>query len=150
MRNPRPLHETLIQGKTYRVGWYNPERTIMVFDVMGPWHLHEAVEAIRYAREIMVALGHPIHTIFEYDTDYATILPRGATVSHVRQLIEADIPNGKLVILIRQDALTSTVFNILKKHYLVRQIAAKYRFVNSWDEAMVLIEQHQAPASSQK
>ncbi|MDX2076504.1 MAG: hypothetical protein SFZ02_08755, partial [bacterium] len=147
MRTPRPLYEVLIQEKTYRVGWYNPERTIMVFDVMGPWHLEEAVNAIRYVREMMAALGHSVHTIFQYDTDYATILPRGATVSHVRQLIEDEIPNGKLVILIRQDALTRTVFNILRKHYSVRQIATRYRFVNSWDEAMVLIDQHQATAS---
>jgi hypothetical protein len=149
MVEPRHVYEVLKQKKSYSMGWFDENRTIMLVQIFGPWDFDETLAGVAYMSEVIKSVGHPVYAVFEYTTEYATLIPKEVSIFNMRQLIEYDPPNGQLAIFIRQDAITHTFLTVLHSVVALRRITNKYRFVHTWDEAMMLIEQHEELIAAQ-
>ncbi|HRF95909.1 MAG TPA: hypothetical protein PLZ51_11970, partial [Aggregatilineales bacterium] len=144
MADMRPLYELLREDKNYRIGWFDAGRTIAVLEIRGPWIWDEAFDIIPYLNKQVASVGHPVYTIYEYNSKSMAFLPRGGSILNIRRLVEIDPPNEQLVVFVKHDSLTRSFVNIIFKVYGLRQIVHKYRFVATWEEAMTQIDQHRA------
>jgi hypothetical protein len=140
------VHEVLQTSPSYRLSWYNPQKTIIVLEITGPWTWDEAFRVIPLLNRMVEAQPHPVYSLYYYRVVSASLLPKGAGLTNLRKLVEFDPPNEKLVIFIRQDTLTRNFMSLVSRVYGLRQVLQKYRFVASWEEALRQVAADQAEA----
>jgi hypothetical protein len=140
------VHEVLQTSISYRLSWYDAEKTIIVLEVTGPWRWEEAFSVIPLLNRLVEAQPHPVYSLYYYRVVSASLLPKGAGLTNLRKLVEFDPPNEKLVIFIRQDTLTRNFMNLVSRVYGLRQVLQKYRFVSTWEEALHQVAADRAEA----
>jgi hypothetical protein len=132
--------------KHLRIGWYDAEQSILVLQVLGRWTWEDAVHSIvRVLNPIIAAKApQPIYTIISHDR-FVKFMPRGGNaISALRQVLQTDPPNEVLAIFIRQ---TDVIRSLLEAVVRISRFADKrdkYRFVNTFDEALACVAAHKA------
>jgi hypothetical protein len=143
MTPPYTHHLILWEGTNARLAWINPEHSIALFEVWGPWSWDDAFAAV-YALNAAQQVGAgPYFTIMHYMNNSA-VLPSGRNViQNLRELMLQDVPQDRLVIFVSQSALLTKFLSVVTQIYGLGHIFRKYRFVPTLDEAFALIRHDQ-------
>ncbi|MCU0480071.1 MAG: hypothetical protein MUE54_02535 [Anaerolineae bacterium] len=138
------VDEVITETDVIRVSWYNPEKTIAILEIKKQWNWEDAYPSVAKLNEIVMSQPHPVYTIYYYRMAKAPLFPKGVNLPNLRKLVEFDPPNEQLVIFVRSDRLLYNLIMILSKTYGLRHIFQKYRFLNTWSDALAEIQKHQA------
>ncbi|MCU0513545.1 MAG: hypothetical protein MUE40_13370 [Anaerolineae bacterium] len=139
------VHEVLQQGPSYRLSWYNAEHTMIVLEIFDRWTWDEALVAVPLLNRLIEEAGQPVYSLYYYRVSHLSLFPRGTGLSNLRRILELDPRNEKLVFFIHQDAITRQFITLLSRVYGLRQMLHKYRFVDTWEEALHQIDADRAP-----
>jgi hypothetical protein len=132
--------------KHLRIGWYDAEQSILVLQVLGRWTWEDAFHSIvRVLNPIIAAKApQPVYTVISHER-FVKFVPRGGDAIRVlRQVLQTDPPNEVLAIFIRQ---TDVIRSLLEAVVRISRFASKqdkYRFVNTFEEALACIAAHKA------
>lgn len=134
------LAEVVAHAPYYRTGWYDSEKTILVMDVVGRWTWLQGLEAVRQFNQIIETVPHSVYSVFHFNST-ETIMPQGTNaLQAIRQILAMNPPNEKLTILARQGYTLSLFIEIGLKATKLITLPSKIRFVDSFDQALKLIE----------
>ncbi|MDW8298475.1 MAG: hypothetical protein RML95_03970 [Anaerolineae bacterium] len=134
------------ERKHLRIGWYDPEQTILVLQVLDRWTWEDAVYSIvRVLNPIIVAKApQPVYTIITHDR-YARFLPKGGNaLAALRQILQTDPPNEVLAVFVRQSDVIRSFLGVIIRVYKFANKDAKYRFVESFEQALAEVAAHKA------
>jgi hypothetical protein len=134
----------IVSEPKYRIRWYDPEKTILLCEVMERWSWEETHSVIQKMNDTCSTVQHGVYSIFHFQKN-ASLLPQGKTaIGDVRKLIETEHPNDQLIIFIGASTLVTSLVNIAGQVYGMRNIIARFRFVYSLEEALTAVGQHKA------
>lgn len=137
------------ERKHLRIGWYDPEQTILVLQVLDRWTWEEAtVSIVNVMNPLIVAKApQPVYTIITHDR-YARFAPRGGNaLSALRQMMQTDPPNEVLAIFVRQSDVIRTFLDVIVRLYKTANKTAKHRFVETFEDALAQVAEHKAQAA---
>lgn len=136
--------EYLLEGGSYRCGWFDHEHTIMLVEILHAWTWDDADVVLPAVRQAIVAEKHGVYTVFHF-TKLVTLLPQGKNpVLQLKRHMEIDIKNCLLVVFVGIPQIVQTLLSLLKDTYGLQDIYTKYRFVISMEKALHLIDLHKA------
>ncbi|MDW8298476.1 MAG: hypothetical protein RML95_03975 [Anaerolineae bacterium] len=134
------------ERKHLRIGWYDPEQTILVLQVLDRWTWADAVLSIAGVLDptITAKAPQPVYTIITHDR-YARFLPKGGNpLAALRRILQTDSPNEALVVFVRQADVIRSFLGAVIRVYKFTNADAKYRFVESFEQALAEIAAHKA------
>jgi hypothetical protein len=119
--------------------WDNDDKTIIRFDVSGRWTWAEYRAANAEIRKMVDGLSYIVHFIVNpLDDQSRGYLPPGA-LQHIRSVYGSVSPNVGMTAVIGASPYYHALYAIGRKIY--PQIAVRYRFANSLEEARALLSQ---------
>jgi hypothetical protein len=134
------LHTVLIETSSYRLGWYDAERTIIVGDIVQGWGWDDVRTLCMCIADEARKLDYDFVTVW-YFRGMTVMWPRGTdTIVNLRQVLKIDPPNERLVYFVGQTNLLQQLMNLLSKSYGLSHIAVKYRFVASFEAVLRELE----------
>lgn len=139
------------ERKHLRIGWYDPEQTILVLQVLDRWTWEDAVHSIvDVLNPLIVAKApQPVYTIITHDR-VARFAPKGGNaIAALRRILQTDPPNEVLAVFVRQTDVIRSFMNAIVRVYRLANKDAKHRFVNSFEEALAEIAAHKARTAQQ-
>ena len=131
--------EIIIQGENFRVSWYDPEQSILLFEVLGLWKWDQTYEGIGKLNETIAATDSDIYTIYLFSNNVVA-LPKGSALPHIRYLMSQEYANERLIIFVGAHSILEPFLGVVGQIYGLRKIVAKYHFVRSLDAALSKIE----------
>jgi hypothetical protein len=129
----------------YRGGWYNDEKTILLFDVYEGWTWDEAHAIVSQQVAMMAEVEHGVHTIFYLHG--LSGLPRGSALPNVRKLMRIQHPNERMTVFIGVTGFGQALANVVARAYGMQSLVAKYRFVSTMQQALEEIERYERMTS---
>lgn len=144
MINLLNVYEVLHETNIVRVSWLSDQRDIALMEIKQQWNWQEAIVAVEIINKAVMAQSHPVYTVYIYQMKNTPLFPTDIKLTNLRRLIEIDPPNEQLVIFVRADGLLRRFVYILSKTYGLRYILKKYQFVDTWEQALALIQHHRA------
>lgn len=131
-------------GAKYTISWYDPEKTILICEVVERWSWDESYEVILKMNEWLSTVQHGVYSVFHFQRN-ASLLPQGKTaIADMRKLMNTEHPNDQLIILVGASSLVTTLVNMAGQVYGMRKILSRFRFVQSFDEALRAVEKHKS------
>lgn len=130
--------------------WYdNGQENILILDIDWGWTWTEAHAAINMNNQILAeqAQKHPVYCIFNFTS--LSLMPKGTgTMANMRKLLESDPSVEELQIFVIKFNLLRVLISSVTKAYGLVKLDQKYHYVTSVDEAIAIIERHQAKADN--
>lgn len=133
--------QLIIEKHNHRLVWYDPGQSILLLEITAYWSWAEAEETFRRINELIAQTDCQVYLIFEFSSNVPSI-PTGPLFKHVRALMSENHDNEQLNIFVRVNPLLKQVIHIASRTYGLREMMSKYRFANTRDEALDLIEEH--------
>lgn len=126
-------------GETYQLSWVDDAQTILQLDIIDGWTWEDAYITAHAINAQISAVEHDVYTIYHF-TEEMGIVPRQFAITHIKALLEADVPNEKLVIMIAADSLLARLIETLAGIYRdLAGNASKLRFLRTLEDAYRLI-----------
>jgi len=136
-------------SEKYTCEWYNEEKTIVIVRSLDSnWTWEEATEAIEAQISLAETVEHPVHNIFYFE-ERPNIQVSGA-IRHLEKLMNLRAKNEDLNIFVNINRMFSSLLNTVSKIYKLGNFLAKYRFVDTLEEALEEIEQYEAAKNKPK
>ncbi|RMG89168.1 MAG: hypothetical protein D6712_02255 [Chloroflexi bacterium] len=133
----------------YSIEWLDDNHTIVYIKVLGDWSWEEAHEAISKQVEMAKTVSHGVHVILDFNNQ--PTLPNGFGVHHIRELMTFKAPNELLTVFIGAPRLLSSLLNLIRRVYGLRNIFDMLRFTDNLEEALqeiALFDEEHAPDHS--
>jgi len=131
----------------YTVEWHSSDKKICVITVLEDnWDWEIAVEAIQKQVELCETVEHPVHVVFHFKV--RSNIPRQGAFQNLPRLMKYRAPNEDLGIFVGFNAMLSMLLQTAGKIYGLRELVAKYRFVDTMQEALAEIERYEAAQST--
>jgi len=131
----------LLETKNYLIHWQDTEHTILVLDVRGEWDWEQAFAALAHFNQTLYDTPYPTYSLLKF-REGTNIVPSGLTLPNVRDLMAMHPPLEQLVILVNAGTFIQSMIQTASRTYGLRAIFGRYRFVNTLDEALQLIQSH--------
>ncbi|MDW8298477.1 MAG: hypothetical protein RML95_03980 [Anaerolineae bacterium] len=134
--------------RKYRIGWYDPEQTIVVLQVLDRWTWDDAIHGVAHALNpiITAKAPQPVYSIIVHE-HYGHFVPRGGNpLGVIRYLLQTDPPNDVLSLYVRQSDIIHSLLNVLLRVHKLTNRAFKYRHVETFEQALAAIAAHKAQA----
>ncbi len=134
--------EPILVGETYKVSWYDAEKTIVLAHITKRWDWEEASKVMRMVDEQFVNLDHDAFAVYLFERG-TNILPEGkSTLLKMREHLLTDPEKQRLVIIVNSGSVVETVLNMALTAYRLSATKSKYRFVRTMNEALAEIKQY--------
>lgn len=138
------LAESFWESSNIRIGWYDPDQTILVLEVLDRWTWNDAVQSIVHVMNpaIVQKAPQPIYSIFVHDR-LAKFAPQGGNaLQAMRQILQTDPPNEALAIFVRQTDVIRSFVDVAIRVYRLANKEPKHRFTNTFEEALATVAAH--------
>jgi hypothetical protein len=130
-----------MEGPNFTICWQDAERTILVIDVFDQWDWAQAFDALTSFNQILYSTPYPTYALLVFRAGTSAV-PKGITLPNVRDLMAMNPPFEQLTILVGAGSFIQTMAITVSKMYGLRAIFGKYRFVESIEAGLRLIEDH--------
>jgi hypothetical protein len=141
LHHPLDPAARLHEGENFAVYWQDAERSILVLDVFAQWDWAQAFAALTQFNNILYATPYPTYSLLIF-RDGTGAVPKGISLPNVRDLMAMNPPLEQLVILVGAGSFIQTMVSTVSKMYGLKAIFGRYRFVESPNAALRLVEQH--------
>jgi hypothetical protein len=149
--------DVIKQTESYRLGWYDDARSILVIEFSPKWTWAEAVEGFQLENDIIAQSHQDIYAVVHVPGNVSLagirLKPKTGRLNPdfthnrdeitVRKLLGVDHPNEKLLVFASAHPFLRTVINFSGR-YGVGVPFSKYRFVTSLPDAIGMIEAYKA------
>lgn len=144
MADSLTVYEVVNETEVFRLSWYNSEKNIFVLEIKQQWRWEDAIISAKISNENVVSQApNPVYTVYYYRMKTIPLIPKGLSLANMRKLIEIDLANEQLVIFVHFDSMLSSLVRVVSKAYTLRYVFQKYRFVNTFPDALAEIQKHQ-------
>lgn len=139
-----PIAKSLIQSEHYQIGWHNEDETILVIDGKAGWTWDDAHNCVKQANTIVSGAHQQrrIFTIYHFNEGAHLMPNEGQAIPNLYRLMKNDPGEDELIIYVARLNLIGKMMQSALKVYGALPIANKYRFVNTFKEALDIIEAH--------
>lgn len=134
--DPIVLH----QAPNSRIYWYDSEQTILINEVTGRWNWEEAYDTIRTLNSTVRESDHSVYSIHWFRSAAYTS-PQGMALRNLRNLIQDDPPNEKMVFFVGTNGIFQGLVNAVIRAYKFTGLTSKYYFMKTLDDALRIITQ---------
>lgn len=136
--------DDLISTSVYRLFWVDNAKTILCLELRARWSWDEMTAAIGAVNGTLAQrTGISTYSIAHF-LPGVNVLPSGPAISKIGQLVRNDPLHEELAIFVRSQGLLYDFITLASRMYGLQRIFARYRFVNTMDEALALIAEHRA------
>ena len=126
----------------YKIYWYDTEQTIIVGEVHVGWTWSTAYDGLKILNETIRQRSNEVdvYSIIHFQSG-AQLLPKsGSILTNLRNLLNDDPQYEKMTFYVIQTGFLHSMMQIVSRLYGIRHWVERHRFVNTLDEALVLIE----------
>jgi hypothetical protein len=129
----------------FSIHWHDDTRKVLVFRSEGPWVWADALHAVHQQAHWLAEVSHIVHNIVVLNHP----VPSENQAAHILMLLRLRYPNEGLNMIVTQEphapyqALAQLLIRV-SSH--VHQNS--YRFVESFDQALHIIQQADSPSSA--
>ncbi len=141
------MQTVLTEGDSYKIGWIDPEQTIILIQITGTWSWKQAHMVVEQINHLIASTKHDVYPIFEF-SPRANNIPPGSVFSQVRKMMGENHDNEPLNIFVGINPLLRKMIDIVSRAYNLCGVHTKYRFVNTLDDALDLIAQNRSSPPS--
>ncbi|NWF69552.1 MAG: hypothetical protein HXY40_10740 [Chloroflexi bacterium] len=124
------------------IRWDNPQKTIMIYELIGKWTWEEFYAAFESARAMIEALPHIVDFICCVEAAPGPLYLPPNTLLHIRGVYANSLPNAGITVVVGGDDLARSIFNILTR--ISPQIAQRFKLAASIEQAHLLLQQQRA------
>lgn len=132
----------IADNDVFTIRWQDDEHTVLLCEIKKRWSWESAHDSVTLMNDECGKVTHGVYTVYHY-LDNIPLLPKGGSaIANIRQLMAVESPNDELYLFVGRNLFLSQLINIASKTYGLRDVVARFRFVNTIEEALTLIEQH--------
>jgi len=124
----------------YLCDWLDEQKTILLVKALSEWTWNDAYSALTDHLKQLESVSHDVYSI--YDLSAAPKHPVGLTVPHLKYAMSAQRPNQKLTIFVGLGFELQMLFRVTQQAFQLGAVYRTYRFANTLDEALRMIEAH--------
>lgn len=135
------VNDQLVSTK-HGVGWYDPERTILLCEASPCWAWDDFFQATRQMHALSATTPHPTQILVHWPMDTAMPPPHQQAIAHIRQLIGVGQSSSDLVVFVGVNALFRQLLKTIGQTYRLNNRLACYHFTDRLEEALDIISQH--------
>ncbi len=131
----------IFETSATRLYWHDEEQTVLINEVFEAWTYEIAKEAVVAVNDTIRAHDKQISTLHLFNSS-AMAVPKGMTVSNIRNLMLEDPPNEELVIFVNAPLFLQVLIGTVSSVYRLRSLFPKYQYCKTIDEALDIIARH--------
>ncbi|MCA9914427.1 MAG: hypothetical protein KC496_13825 [Anaerolineae bacterium] len=138
------MNTVLFEAYNYQMGWYDEQQTILYLDVFAPWTWNEMYLLVGDMLGILGNTHYDFYTV-QWFHDGGERLPNGITLPHVKRIMTINYPHEQLLIMAGVPRW-KPYMEIASRAMRIAgmQDADKFRFVDTVQEALALVEEHKS------
>lgn len=124
----------------YVCDWLDKQKTILLVKVLSEWTWDDAYSALTDHLNLLESVTHDVYSI--YDMSAAPKHPTGLTIPHLKYAMSTQRPNQKLTFFVGLSFELQMLFRVTQQAFQLGAIFRTYRFANTLDEALRMIDAH--------
>ncbi len=137
-----PPHK-LLETDNFLIYWHDAGRTILVLEVLGGWDWTQAFAALTHFNQTLYDTPYPTYSLLLFRSGTSAV-PTGLTLPNVRDLMAMNPPLEQLVLLVGAGGFIQSMAQTVSRMYGLRAIFGRYRFVETIEEALKVVQAHKA------
>lgn len=138
------MHTMLFESYNYQLGWYDAQQTIFYLDVFAPWTWDDVYVLVGDMLGVLETTTHDFYSV-QWFHDGGERLPHGITLPHIKRILGANYPHEQLLILAGVPRWRPVVTIASQATRIIgMQDLNKFRFVDTVEEALAMIEEHKS------
>ncbi len=132
----------IADNDVFTIRWQDDAHTVLLCEIKKRWSWESAHDAVKLMNDECGTVPHGVYTVYHY-LDNIPLLPKGGSaIANIRQLMAVESPNDELYLFVGRNLFLSQLINIASKTYGLREVVARFRFVNTLEEALTIIDEH--------
>ncbi len=144
MESKKEMHTVLFKSDNYQLGWYDAQQTILYLEVFASWTWDDMYMMVGKMLTILQTLKHDFYTV-QWFRDGGERLPGGITVPHIKRILGINYPNEQMLILVGVPRWKPYLEIAARASRIAGlQDVNKFRFVDTLEHSIALIEEHKA------
>lgn len=132
----------IFDNEMFVVHWLDDAKTILLCEVKQRWTWESAQDVIMIMTEQCETVTHGVYTVYHFHNN-TPILPKGGSaIANIRRLMKIEAENDELYIFIGRNQFIARLIDIASKIYGLREALARFRFLETLEEALKTIDEH--------